>query len=39
MGFERRPFGQAVTAAEVVAVIHGVEGVLAVDLDALHNVT
>jgi uncharacterized phage protein gp47/JayE len=36
--FARRGFGQAVTAAEVVAQIHSVDGVLAVDLDALHRV-
>jgi hypothetical protein len=38
-GFERRAFGQAVTAAEVVTVMHAVAGVVAVDLDALHRVT
>ncbi|MGI9182861.1 MAG: putative baseplate assembly protein [Longimicrobiaceae bacterium] len=37
--FARRRFGQAVTAAEAVAVIHSVEGVVAVDLDALHLAT
>jgi predicted phage baseplate assembly protein len=37
--FARRSFGQAVTAAEVVAVIHTVAGVVAVDLDALYRVT
>ena len=38
-GFTRRRFGQPVTAAEVITTIHGVEGVIAVDLDALHAVT
>jgi len=37
-GFARRGFGQAVTAAEVVAVLHRVEGLVAVDLDALYRV-
>jgi hypothetical protein len=37
--FETRDFGQPVTAAEVVATIHSVEGVIAADLDALHLVT
>ncbi len=34
-GFARRAFGQGVTASEVLAAIHAVLGVLAVDLDAL----
>ena len=34
--FARRSFGQAVTASEVLAVMQGIEGVAAVDLDALH---
>lgn len=34
-GFERRHFGQGVTASEVMAAIHAVPGVLAIDLDAL----
>ena len=34
--FGRRAFGQAVTKSEVLAVIQGVEGVAAVDLDTLH---
>jgi predicted phage baseplate assembly protein len=34
--FEARGFGQAVTAAEVLAVMQRVDGVIAVDLDALH---
>lgn len=34
-GFAARSFAQAVTSAEVVTAIHGVEGVIAVDLDAL----
>ncbi len=33
--FEQRAFGQPVAAAEVLEVIHGVEGVVAVDLDHL----
>jgi predicted phage baseplate assembly protein len=33
--FETRGFGQAVTAAEVIALMHDVRGVVAVDLDAL----
>lgn len=37
--FATRGFGQRVTAAEVVTVMHGVKGVIAVDLDALHLVT
>jgi hypothetical protein len=35
-GFERRSFGQAVTASEVLAAMQAVEGVRAADLDALH---
>ncbi|MCC7373480.1 MAG: putative baseplate assembly protein [Verrucomicrobiales bacterium] len=35
-GFGRRAFAQAVTRSEVLAVMQGVEGVLAVDLDRLH---
>jgi hypothetical protein len=38
-GFARRRFGQDVTAAEVVTVIHSVAGVQAVNLTALHLVT
>lgn len=34
--FARRSFGQPVTAAEVVQVIHGVAGVRAVDLEQLY---
>jgi predicted phage baseplate assembly protein len=34
-GFGRRAFGQGVTASEVMAAVHGVPGVLAMDLDAL----
>lgn len=34
--FERRSFGQAVTESEVLAVMQGVEGVIAVDLNALY---
>jgi predicted phage baseplate assembly protein len=33
--FDRRDFGQPVTAAEIIGVIHQIEGVVAVDLDAL----
>ena len=33
--FDRRAFGQPITAAEIISVIHGVKGVMAVDLDAL----
>ena len=36
--FDRRAFGQPVTAAEVVTVIQGVAGVIAVDLDDLFRV-
>lgn len=36
--FARRAFGQGVTAAEVVTVLQGVAGVVAVDLDALYSV-
>ncbi|AFZ12030.1 hypothetical protein Cri9333_1121 [Crinalium epipsammum PCC 9333] len=35
--FERRQFAQAVTASEVVAIIQNIEGVIAVDLDALYQ--
>ncbi|MFB2894816.1 putative baseplate assembly protein [Aerosakkonemataceae cyanobacterium BLCC-F50] len=35
--FKRRQFGQAVTRSEVVAVIQNIEGVVAVDLDALYQ--
>jgi hypothetical protein len=37
--FDQRRFGQPVTAAEVVKVIHSVDGVEAVDLDFLWKVT
>lgn len=37
-GFARRGFGQPVTAAEVVAKLHGVAGVVAVDLNDLYRV-
>lgn len=33
--FDQRVFGQPVTAAEIIGVIHQVEGVVAVDLDRL----
>lgn len=33
LSFERRAFGQPVTAAEIIGVMHQVEGVVAVDLD------
>lgn len=36
--FEQRSFGQSVAASEIVAVIQGVEGIAAVDLDALYEV-
>ena len=35
--FERRTFGQAITAAEVIATIQSITGVIAVDLDALYR--
>ena len=35
--FEARSFGQPVALSEVVATIHTVPGVIAVDLDALHR--
>jgi predicted phage baseplate assembly protein len=38
-GFARRGFGQSVSAAEVVTVIHSVPGVMATDIDALFLVT
>lgn len=37
-GFEARAFGQPVTSSEVIAVLQGVKGVVAVDLDLLHRV-
>lgn len=36
--FERRKFGQEVTASEVIAAVQSVAGVIAVDLDALYQV-
>jgi hypothetical protein len=33
--FAERDFGQPVTAAEIMAILHGVAGVIAVDLDEL----
>lgn len=33
--FERRSFGQAVSGAEILAIIHSAAGVIGVDLDAL----
>jgi predicted phage baseplate assembly protein len=36
-GFEARAFGQPVTAADVVQVMHDEDGVMAVDLDALYK--
>jgi hypothetical protein len=36
--FEKHKFGQDVTASEVIAAIQSVEGVIAVDLDALYQV-
>lgn len=35
--FAKRAFGQAVTSAEILALIHTIPGVIAVDLDALHT--
>lgn len=35
--FEARSFGQAVSRAEVVSVMHAAEGVIAVDLDELYS--
>lgn len=35
--FERRGFGQPVAVSEVAAVIHGVAGVVAVDVDSVHR--
>lgn len=35
--FEKRNFGQAVTAAEAIAQLQAVDGVIAVDLDFLHR--
>jgi hypothetical protein len=35
--FGQRRFGQAVTAAEVITLIQGVDGVIAADLDTLHR--
>jgi hypothetical protein len=35
--FENRQFGQAVTAAEAIVTLQAVEGMIAVDLDALHR--
>jgi len=35
--FKMRDFGQAVTIAEVISTIQGVEGVIAVDIDALYE--
>ncbi len=37
--FEERELGQAVSAAEIIGVIHEIEGVKAVDLDELYIVT
>ena len=34
--FEQRAFGQPVTAAEIINVMHNVAGVTAVDLDELY---
>lgn len=38
-GFDARCFAQPVTAAEVLEVMHGVDGVVAVDLDELYRTT
>jgi predicted phage baseplate assembly protein len=37
--YHAREFGQDVTAAEIVAIIHSVAGVVAVDIDALYRTT
>ncbi len=37
--FEERSFGEPVTSAEILSTIHTVEGVIAVDLDALYATT
>jgi hypothetical protein len=37
-GFEKRSFGQPVTAAEVVTVIQKISGVVATDMDQLYSV-
>jgi predicted phage baseplate assembly protein len=34
--FPERAFGQPVSSAEIIAAIQGIDGVIAVDLDALH---
>jgi hypothetical protein len=36
--FERRSFGQPVTSAEVISLIHGADGVVAVELDVLRPI-
>lgn len=38
-GFARRTFAEPVSASDVVQVIHGIEGLVAVDLDALYRTT
>ncbi|NJN85153.1 MAG: putative baseplate assembly protein [Leptolyngbyaceae cyanobacterium SL_7_1] len=35
--FDQRQFGQGVTASEAIATLQAVEGMIAVDLDALHR--
>jgi hypothetical protein len=37
--FEKRAFGQPVTAAELMQVIHHIDGVIAVDIDELYKTT
>ncbi|RMH81601.1 MAG: putative baseplate assembly protein [Calditrichaeota bacterium] len=37
--FEKRQFGQPVTAAEIAAIVQGVDGVIAGDLNRLYRVT
>ena len=37
--FDAREFGEAVDLSDIVRVIHGVDGVISVDVDALHRET
>lgn len=37
--YDQRTFGQDIAASEIIAAIHAVEGIIAVDLDALFFVT
>jgi len=36
--FESRAFGQSISAAELMELIHGIDGVVAMDLDELYRV-